>query len=230
MEPQRTPSGYRKFTHEDLQRLRYVLAAQRDHYLPLKVIREHLDALDRGLQPPDLPGSQPRVPMTLVSSDGLPSAEAFARDPSELRLSRERAAGGLGRKRGAARPSSRRTVSSSRGPTTTTAMLWRSPRRWPSWPPSGSSLGTCGPYKAAADREVGLVEQVVAPLRRARGADAAGQGRRGRPGAGGTLGPAALGTGQVRPRDPGVGSRHAGARRRRCPGGDAVQQPDRAAA
>ena len=37
IEPQRTPSGYRKFTSSDLERLRYVLLAQRDQYLPLKV-------------------------------------------------------------------------------------------------------------------------------------------------------------------------------------------------
>ena len=44
IEPQRTPSGYRKFTSNDLERLRYVLLAQRDQYLPLKVIKENLDA------------------------------------------------------------------------------------------------------------------------------------------------------------------------------------------
>src|SRR4051794_17027571 len=49
VEPQRTASGYRKFSRDDVARLRYVLSAQRDHYLPLRVIREHLDALDRGL-------------------------------------------------------------------------------------------------------------------------------------------------------------------------------------
>ena len=36
IEPQRTPSGYRKFTSNDLDRLRYVLLAQRDQYLPLE--------------------------------------------------------------------------------------------------------------------------------------------------------------------------------------------------
>lgn len=48
LHPQRTPSGYRKFSTADVARLRYVLAAQRDHYLPLRVIKEHLDTLDRG--------------------------------------------------------------------------------------------------------------------------------------------------------------------------------------
>ncbi|RBY78819.1 MerR family transcriptional regulator [Geodermatophilus sp. TF02-6] len=56
--PQRTPSGYRKFSAADVDRLRYVLVAQRDHYLPLRVIKEHLDALDRG-EP--LPGAPPQA-------------------------------------------------------------------------------------------------------------------------------------------------------------------------
>uniref|UniRef100_UPI0036F21E2E transcriptional regulator FtsR n=1 Tax=Fodinicola feengrottensis TaxID=435914 RepID=UPI0036F21E2E len=51
VEPERTAAGYRKYTHADLARLRYVLLAQRDYYMPLKVIREQLDALDRGEQP-----------------------------------------------------------------------------------------------------------------------------------------------------------------------------------
>ena len=44
--PARTASGYRQFTPADVDRLRFVLAAQRDHYLPLKVIKEQLDAAD----------------------------------------------------------------------------------------------------------------------------------------------------------------------------------------
>lgn len=52
VEPKRTPSGYRKFTQADVERLAAVLRMQRDHYLPLKVIREHLDALERGEQVP----------------------------------------------------------------------------------------------------------------------------------------------------------------------------------
>ncbi|WP_436770999.1 transcriptional regulator FtsR [Yinghuangia sp. YIM S09857] len=51
VEPQRTPSGYRKFGPSDVDRLRYVLRVQRDQYLPLKVIKDHLDAIDRGLEP-----------------------------------------------------------------------------------------------------------------------------------------------------------------------------------
>jgi DNA-binding transcriptional MerR regulator len=51
VEPQRTNSGYRKYSHADVQRLRFVLTQQRDQYLPLRVIKEQLDALDRGLEP-----------------------------------------------------------------------------------------------------------------------------------------------------------------------------------
>lgn len=48
VEPRRTPAGYRKFGAHDVERLGQVLRMQRDHYLPLKVIREHLDAVERG--------------------------------------------------------------------------------------------------------------------------------------------------------------------------------------
>ncbi|MEX2393865.1 MAG: MerR family transcriptional regulator, partial [Actinomycetota bacterium] len=48
IEPERTASGYRKFTEDDIERLRFILRLQRDHFLPLKVIRERLDELDSG--------------------------------------------------------------------------------------------------------------------------------------------------------------------------------------
>ncbi|HEV7565767.1 MAG: MerR family transcriptional regulator [Leifsonia sp.] len=54
--PARTASGYRKFSASDLERLRVILGMQRDHYLPLKVIRNYLADLDAGLSP-SLPGS-----------------------------------------------------------------------------------------------------------------------------------------------------------------------------
>ncbi|PWJ54700.1 MerR family regulatory protein [Quadrisphaera granulorum] len=67
--PQRTPSGYRKFTLADLERLRTVLRLQRDQYLPLRVIREHLDALDA--DPNALP------PEGSVRSSARPRASAL---------------------------------------------------------------------------------------------------------------------------------------------------------
>ena len=86
IDPQRTPSGYRKFTGTDLERLRYVLLAQRDQYLPLRVIKENLDALDRGLQPAATSGAvaTPR----LATVDGEMAPAAFG-ESSEMRLSRD---------------------------------------------------------------------------------------------------------------------------------------------
>lgn len=53
--PERSPSGYRKFFDHDVERLRWVLRQQREHFLPLKVIRDRLDAGDLG----DDPGTEP---------------------------------------------------------------------------------------------------------------------------------------------------------------------------
>jgi DNA-binding transcriptional MerR regulator len=65
--PARTESGYRKFSGSDLDRLRFVLTMQRDHYLPLKVIRGYLDELDAGRQP-QLPGGATQAP-SILSTD-----------------------------------------------------------------------------------------------------------------------------------------------------------------
>ncbi|TQM58071.1 transcriptional regulator FtsR [Humibacillus xanthopallidus] len=70
--PQRTASGYRTFSQADVQRLRYILQAQRDRFWPLKVIGEALDALDRGLT--DDPG-----PVTSPDSPGAPGSAATTR-------------------------------------------------------------------------------------------------------------------------------------------------------
>ena len=87
IKPERTPAGYRKFSADDVDRLRYVLRMQRDHYLPLKVIGEHLDAIDRGLEPPPIESVVPTVPTVALAGDGLPSAASFAAR-SDMRLSR----------------------------------------------------------------------------------------------------------------------------------------------
>jgi DNA-binding transcriptional MerR regulator len=76
--PARSASGYRQFTSEDLERLRFVLAAQRDHYLPLKVIKQQLDDRDQRH------GGEAR-PLVVVPS-GAPEQVAA---PSKARLTRE---------------------------------------------------------------------------------------------------------------------------------------------
>jgi DNA-binding transcriptional MerR regulator len=90
--PDRTPSGYRKFSSADVSRLRYVLSQQRDHYLPLKVIKEQLDAIDRGLTPNGSSApSSPRVPHVAIAAiqDNAPTAEHFRPSPAAMRLTRE---------------------------------------------------------------------------------------------------------------------------------------------
>jgi len=48
IDPERTPSGYRKFYPSDVERLRFILREQREHFLPLKVIKERLGEMDSG--------------------------------------------------------------------------------------------------------------------------------------------------------------------------------------
>lgn len=66
--PSRTESGYRKFSPADLERLRLVLSMQRDYYLPLKVIRSYLDDLDAGREPV-LPGGATVIAPSMLSGD-----------------------------------------------------------------------------------------------------------------------------------------------------------------
>ena len=94
VQPERTPSGYRKFSAADVGRLRYVLAQQKEHYLPLKVIKEQLDAIDRGLVPPNSNGAAapaPRVPHVSMAAieDNAPTRDHFRPSPAAMRLSRE---------------------------------------------------------------------------------------------------------------------------------------------
>lgn len=59
VESLRAPSGYRKYTAAHLERLRFVLTAQRDRYLPLRVIREQLKAMERGERVVGFPTATP---------------------------------------------------------------------------------------------------------------------------------------------------------------------------
>jgi DNA-binding transcriptional MerR regulator len=79
--PDRTESGYRKFTEADVARLRYVLRAQRDRYLPLKVIKDELDRIDAGLPPSD--DTAPEVPDALrgAGHDGADGPQPSLLEP-----------------------------------------------------------------------------------------------------------------------------------------------------
>jgi DNA-binding transcriptional MerR regulator len=171
IEPQRTPSGYRKFTTIDLDRLRYVLLAQRDQYLPLKVIKENLDALDRGLQPAPQGGTaSPRPPLGLATIDGEFAPAAFA-EQSEMRLSREELlkassledsqlveleSFGLIQIRGRHYDGDALAVAKA---VAEMAGFGIEPRHLRS-------------FKSAADREIGLIEQVITPFTRQKSSEA----------------------------------------------------------
>jgi DNA-binding transcriptional MerR regulator len=84
--PERTPSGYRRFTAYDCARLRFILTAQRDQYLPLKVIKAQLDAQPDGELPPTASGyGVPR----LVQVNGAGGDGVAAVAPTQVRLSRQ---------------------------------------------------------------------------------------------------------------------------------------------
>jgi DNA-binding transcriptional MerR regulator len=175
IKPERTPSGYRKFSPDDVERLRYVLRMQRDHYLPLKVIGEHLDALDRGLEPPPIDAVVPTVPKVALAADGLPSAESFSRR-DQLRLSRRELVKIAGITEDLLAQLEQYGLVSPRTGTghfdTDALVIAQTARELADF---GFEPRHLRAFKTSADREVGLVEQVVAPLRNAR--DAAARGR-----------------------------------------------------
>ncbi len=169
--PERTGSGFRTFSPEDLERLRYILAAQRDHFWPLKVIREALDKLDRGLKPArgDVAPSRPQVPVG-TADPHLPTASELGRT-GKLRLT----------------GAELREAADLDQPTFEALSTFGLVR-----PDSGGHYGDAAlavaraagalaaygieprhlrPFRTAADREIGLVQQVVSPVRgRSRGA------------------------------------------------------------
>ncbi|MEU9589152.1 MerR family transcriptional regulator [Streptomyces sp. NPDC048219] len=159
VEPRRTPAGYRKFSAGDIERLGHVLRMQRDHYLPLKVIREHLDAMERGEAVPLPSVGRQRDGEAVPEPDEGPTAARIGRD--ELL-----AAAGIGEQELAEWESYGLVTPLAEGVYDAEAVTVAS---------LVVQLGSFGIeprhlrlMKAAADREAGLVDQVVAPLRRHR--------------------------------------------------------------
>jgi DNA-binding transcriptional MerR regulator len=175
VEPERTPSGYRKYSTQDMERLRYIIRAQREHYLPLKVIKEHLEAMDRGLEPPAQNGG-PTVPAGVLG-EGSAAAELLRSDRGDVRISRRELVKtaeiteelldqletyGLVHTRAGSRQhydADALVVARTAG---ALAAFGIEPRHLRA-------------FKTAADREIGLVEQVVTPLRRSREEGAEGR-------------------------------------------------------
>jgi DNA-binding transcriptional MerR regulator len=162
VEPERTPAGYRKFGHADVERLRYVLGVQRDHYLPLRVIRDHLDALDRGLETPRTraPGS-PRLVEALADA-GAPAA----RGPERLDRAQLLAAAGIDGGVLDALESHGLVAARSGTYDADAVLIARTAGELAAF---GIEPRHLRAFRSAADREAGLVEQVVSPLRRQRG-------------------------------------------------------------
>lgn len=170
--PDRTPAGYRKFSRDDVDRLRFVLAAQRDRYLPLRVIKDHLDALDQGREPPDMPGGAP-APRP-QAGDGPADPASLGPDVDGPRLTRSQllAATGLSAEQlieletyGLLAARSGRYDQTALSIAQIVAELAR----------YGIGPRHLRPFRTAAEREIGLFEQVVAPLARQRAPDARGR-------------------------------------------------------
>ncbi|MFQ5948757.1 MAG: MerR family transcriptional regulator [Acidimicrobiia bacterium] len=70
IQPPRSRSGYRKFGEEEIKRIQYILRQQRDHFLPLKVIKSRLTAWERGEEPTVTPPSGP-PPEAYFSTTGV---------------------------------------------------------------------------------------------------------------------------------------------------------------
>lgn len=174
IKPERTPSGYRKFSTEDMERLRYIITMQRQFHLPLKVIQEHLEAIDRGLEPPPV-YEGPTVPRS-GTGERLPQPSTFSAPAADVRISRKELlktaeisedvlsdleAHGLIKMRSGAKhfDSDALMIARAAGEL---ARFGLEPRHLRA-------------FRTAADREIGLVEQVVSPIRRSREDGAAGR-------------------------------------------------------
>jgi len=148
IQPLRSSSGYRRFSAADIKRLRFILTAQRDEYLPLRVIKERLDALDGvAAQGADASGAASAVPpVAMIRSELLDAAGAAEELLAELEdyglIRRARSYG------------------------TQTLSVLRSAVRLGEYGIQPRHLRV---IKAAADRETALVEQAVAPLTRQKG-------------------------------------------------------------
>jgi DNA-binding transcriptional MerR regulator len=165
--PQRAASGYRRYTDADVEWLRYVLAVQREHYVPLRVIREHLAQMDRGQAPPAL-----GLVRQADSPSGSPSAGP-APPPARqsLRLSRQELLEASGLTEAALAELERtQIVLPKRGTshyTRDALTLAIAARRMEDY---GIDARHLRAFKMSADREVSLVEQAIAPhVRRAGG-------------------------------------------------------------
>ncbi|HET7801248.1 MAG TPA: MerR family transcriptional regulator [Humibacillus xanthopallidus] len=166
--PQRTASGYRTFSQADLQRLRYILRAQRDRFWPLKVIGEALDALDRGLtEDPGPPATdaqprpgRPRPPAPRPDPE-VPSPERLLeRHTVSLTGAEVREATGLDTETFVALETYGLLQSDPDGHYGQDALAVAAAAH--ALAAHGLEARHLRPFRTAADREIGLAEQVLA--------------------------------------------------------------------
>lgn len=166
--PQRTPAGYRQYAESDVERLRFVLSLQRDQYLPLKVIKDYLDAIDRGERPDNLPPGVTVLPR-IVSDELASELQNRVRRLSEEQLRAES---------GASVPLVESLLSFGlighvNGKFDENAL--QVARACVQLENHGLEPRHLRPFQAAAEREFGLVERAVATLTSRK--DAASQAR-----------------------------------------------------
>ncbi|MGB3258210.1 MAG: MerR family transcriptional regulator [Ornithinimicrobium sp.] len=176
--PERSESGTRLFLPEDVDRLRFILAAQRDKFWPLRVIREHLDQLDRtgaavspelSPEPGSFPSASPVAPEPAAEVEPpRPIRRRSARvSPADLRestgldLATYNALKSFGLLRvDAAGRHSLEDIEVARQAAGLSAY--------------GIEARHLRLFRVAADREIGLAEQILEPIRRRRARGAGG--------------------------------------------------------
>ena len=146
--PARTESGYRKFSAADLERLRFVLSLQREHYLPLKVIKGYLDDLDAGRQP-ELPGGVVAAPSMLSAERRLQRDELVREAGATPQLLNDAVSASL-------------VVAAELYTDETVAVL----RALVELQKSGIEPRHLRTFRVAAERELGLIENALMPVTR----------------------------------------------------------------
>ena len=174
--PERTGSGYRKFYDPDVKRLRYILSLQRDHFLPLKVIRERLVEFEsNGGQAPEIEAPGRKAGRGSRASGGDASAEP--KDLTDISLSRaelkkaaglsEQQLGGLEEFGILARDRERYD-----GDDLTVAKAARGLFEF------GIEPRHLRMYRQLSEREAGFIEQIVSPVTRKKDRDAQSEASR----------------------------------------------------
>lgn len=166
VEPQRTPAGYRKYSWEDVARLRFVLTAQRDQYLPLRVIREQLEDLGRE---PETPGRQRPALVAVGPAGEVPGRDGAASGPVEsadARVTRSDLVARTGIDDVTLTELERLGLIVSRPPGWYDSDALAIAQAVAGLAAYGLEPRHLRAFRTAADREVGLFEQLIAPLAR----------------------------------------------------------------